>query len=178
MATKSMIRIPVLREKVIDLHAQGKTNAEIAEALGVGVNAVQKWIRNDLGLKPNRVPRTPIVNQERRERKLERIRLTKYYTRLGLSANEIAIHLGVARDTVVGYRRDGGVSQTLKPRWSAEEVEQARRLLEDGASYVDVAETLGRSTTYIRHKLPGYGWSAQQAGQMGYLVQKYGKFIR
>lgn len=46
-------------------------------------------------------------------------------------------------------------------------VARMRQLLADGASYAETARTVGVDASTVRRYLPGYGWSAQQAGQLG-----------
>lgn len=43
-----------------------------------------------------------------------------------------------------------------KPRVTADELEKARAMLDDGASYWQVAETLGRAWDTWHRNLPGY----------------------
>ena len=48
---------------------------------------------------------------------------------------------------------------------STQQMEQARRLLEDGASYRETARTLGIGRGTVMRALPGYGWTYQDAGR-------------
>lgn len=48
----------------------------------------------------------------------------------------------------------------------------ARALLEDGASYTEVARTIGMHRTTLAEKIPGYGWTQRQGGVYGYMVRK------
>lgn len=80
-------------------------------------------------------------------------------TRAGESARAIAERLGVSERTVVRARRACGASLPRPTPYSDAEMEQARRLLEDGASYREVARTLGRDASYLTRLLPGYGWT-------------------
>lgn len=86
-------------------------------------------------------------------------------TRAGLSLTQIADQLGVTDRTVSRDRQRLGIQQPTPPRLSAAEVEAARRLLDDGAPYSEVARTLGRSHSAIARRLPGYAWTPVQRGQ-------------
>lgn len=44
-------------------------------------------------------------------------------------------------------------------------------MLEDGASYTEVAETFGSDRSTIRDKFPGYGWTSSEGGQVGMMVR-------
>ena len=50
--------------------------------------------------------------------------------------------------------------------------ERALALLEDGASYTEVAATIGHSRKWVSRHFPGYGWTQQEGGAYGYMVRK------
>ncbi|QCG77801.1 helix-turn-helix DNA binding domain protein [Gordonia phage Reyja] len=47
---------------------------------------------------------------------------------------------------------------------TADQTTTARTLLEDGASYREVARTLGVPRHRVMRALPGYGWTYRDAG--------------
>lgn len=53
------------------------------------------------------------------------------------------------------------------------QLQQARRLLEDGAGYRETARTVGISARTLRTHLPGMGMSAQDAGRLGREIRRY-----
>ncbi len=48
----------------------------------------------------------------------------------------------------------------------------AQRLLEDGASYREVARTLGCSRGVVMHRLPGFGWSYSESGTYRQMLRR------
>lgn len=79
-------------------------------------------------------------------------------TRCGKSADDIAVMLGITGRSVVRIRSDLGIAQPAAKPMSPDEVMVAERLLADGASYSEVARTLGRSSRTLHEKFPGFGW--------------------
>lgn len=51
-----------------------------------------------------------------------------------------------------------------RPKWSARDLEYARMLLEDGASYHEAARSSGVPRTTLRDKAPGHGWTMAEGG--------------
>lgn len=45
-------------------------------------------------------------------------------------------------------------------------------LLEDGASYSDVAETFGVGVKWLREAAPGYGWNGEISGMLAHALRK------
>lgn len=69
----------------------------------------------------------------------------------------------------MGYKRTG--RPTGRPgRTTQEQWDQAKILLEDGASYREVSDTLGIPRTTLRENLPGYGWTAQEGREFRSLL--------
>lgn len=62
----------------------------------------------------------------------------------------------------------GGTTEPIrKPapktrRWTADELARATAMLEDGATYAEVARTLQRAVPSVTQKLPGYGGNAAE----------------
>lgn len=77
---------------------------------------------------------------------------------LGLSTADIANKLDIHERTVQrGLQREGiAAVQFHCPRFTDEERIQAELLLNDGASYTQVAATLGRDFKTVYRNVPGY----------------------
>lgn len=54
----------------------------------------------------------------------------------------------------------------------------AKRLLQDGASYTEVARTIGLHRTTLSEKIPGYGWTKQQGGAYGGMIRHMNERMR
>ncbi len=91
------------------------------------------------------------------EVKAERAETVARMTRLGYTAPQIGHHLGVTERTVQRYRVITGTTQPPQRPFTEEELALARNLLEDGASYGEVARTVGHDRSSVRRRLPGYG---------------------
>lgn len=95
----------------------------------------------------------------------ERIEAIAHLLRSGLRNNEVVRSLGVPYWQVSQVRRRIGLPmRPLRPVTTGE-LEQARRLLEDGASYGEVERTLGRAPNTFRRLLPGYAWNREQIAE-------------
>lgn len=93
----------------------------------------------------------------------------------GLRPDEIAGAVGVTARTVARARRRRGVSAPPAPRLTVDELELARGLLADGASYGEVARTLGRSHFAIAKNFPGASvWDRRAGGQLGIRLARLG----
>lgn len=95
--------------------------------------------------------------------------------RSGLTVAGVAEAAGVSRRTVIRARRRLGI-QVRPPRapLTAEELNLAKRLLEDGASYTEVGRTIGcRDMTVSKH-LPGYAWTKSMAGRHSMVIRGLG----
>lgn len=98
-----------------------------------------------------------------------------FLTRRGLTAPVIAERLGVSTATVYRVRRLRDVHtmrQQRMRRFTAEEDALCRRMLEDGASYSEVARTVGRHREVINRRYPGLGWTRQQCGEWTTMIRK------
>ena len=88
----------------------------------------------------------------------------------GASTSVIIDATGVGERTIYRILRDAGMGKD--PNYmSQDEVDRAREMLEDGASYMEVARTLGRSHSTIKRNLPGYTWSPEQAGEFAWSIR-------
>lgn len=84
-----------------------------------------------------------------------------------LSNGKFADEFGITMRQASRIRKRLGLSKPAsttraQPGWE----EKAERLLEDSASYMEVARTLLVSTTTLRRKFPGYGMSAEEANEV------------
>lgn len=92
----------------------------------------------------------------------------------GCTAREIATELGVTTRTIVRARASHGLSASTNSgrRVTAERLEAARRLLEDGCSRNQVAVTLRMDwATIARHFPESPVWSPQEAGRYARMVR-------
>ena len=110
------------------------------------------------------IPKTVEIVQRRHDTVVE-------LTRQGYSSTFIADKLGITKRSVQRHRRQAGLSQTTVPSYSEAEIAQAQALLEDGASYLEVARTLQRGVEALRKRFPGYGWTKSQACMYGRMRQ-------
>lgn len=102
------------------------------------------------------------LTEQRRDRIAE-------LTRQGLTTREIAEIVGIHPRNVTMARKVRGLSQQQTPFTDAEKA-QADAMLADGASIVEVARTLNRSSHTIHRYFPGRGWSrAQMTENIGML---------
>ncbi|OBJ10742.1 helix-turn-helix domain-containing protein, partial [Mycobacterium sp. 1465703.0] len=90
-------------------------------------------------------------DQARRDKRIAEL------TAQELSASTIAKLVGVSTRTVVRARGRAGVAKPFSGanRMTADEQRRAAALLDDGASYGEVARTLGRSPDTIMKHFPG-----------------------
>jgi IS30 family transposase len=95
----------------------------------------------------------------------ERRRQVVTLTQQGWSLGDIAERLGVTDRTVARDRLACGIAHPKAPPMSTDELAQAQQLLDDGASYLEVARSLGRNHQTIAQRFPGQGWTAEQTGQ-------------
>lgn len=94
-------------------------------------------------------------------------------TREGMSASQIAAQLGICERTVQRYRRVAGISQGASGvPMTAEELELARRLIEDGCSRCEVARTVGRHANTIARYFPESGWTREQVNEYTALLRR------
>jgi hypothetical protein len=98
-------------------------------------------------------------------------------TREGRSATDIAFILGISVRSVTRNRALAGLTANYvrPPVPSEDQLLAAKWLLVDGASYPEVARTLGFNATTWRKHFPGYAWSRSEAGAHGKTIQLLGR---
>lgn len=97
--------------------------------------------------------------------------------RRGLSARMIAFEVGCATRTITRFRARHGLT-VPQPANAArpacpERLERARVMLEDGASHLEVRETLGLHSATIRRHFPGTAWSRDQVNDARKMAQAF-----
>lgn len=99
---------------------------------------------------------------------------TAQLTREGRSSAEIAALLGVHVRTVVRYRKATG-TQRGGPRQptSREQLELARRLMEDGCSREEAARTIGVSANTLERHFPGMCWTRAQRNEYLSMLKRF-----
>ena len=90
----------------------------------------------------------------------------------GFTAKQIAEKLHFSQRAVERARARNTGPKPYAPRLTTGELETAGGLLDDGASIVDVARTIGRSRWAIRHHFPGRGWDPVTAGRYARMVSR------
>ena len=108
---------------------------------------------------------------ERRERIAE-------LTRQGLSARQIAEIMHLTTRSVVRARKALGIAAPAAVHMTEDQLRRAAELLADGASYSEVARTLGRSVQCIANRFPGQGWDRQTASEFATAVRLSMRFGR
>jgi hypothetical protein len=89
-------------------------------------------------------------------------------THAGYSAPAIAAKFGITTRTVQRVRRRAGISHGPATPFTADEIRIAESLLNDGASYGEVARTLGRHPASVGHRFPNRSaWKCSSGGQVG-----------
>lgn len=99
--------------------------------------------------------------------------------RAGMSAREIAERFGVAERSVVRWRKQMNLSHTpaAEPH-SSEDRALARRLLEDGCSFHETAQTVGASDTTVRRWFPDIpAWTKQHASEHAVFVRRMNRTL-
>lgn len=96
-----------------------------------------------------------------RGRKVDPVRQARIeqLSRAGLTVTAIAAELGVCTATVVTARARAGLTKYQVRPFTPEEDERIDAMLTDGASYKEVARTIGRHRQSIARRFPGRGWS-------------------
>ena len=93
---------------------------------------------------------------------LERRARVEQMSLSGMTVEQIARDVGVTTSTVVRIRQEAGVSRWARRMFTDGELSRCLSLLEDGASYNEVARTIGRSVGVVARRFPGFGWTAEE----------------
>ena len=88
-------------------------------------------------------------------------------TRQGLSQKIISEKLGITVRSVQRGCRRMGLSRPAYSKMSADELARAEKMLDDGESIRQVAETLGRGWDTISRYFPGRSLDPAEAGRRG-----------
>ena len=99
-------------------------------------------------------------------------------TAAGETAEAIAQQLKISSRTVCRDRAALGISQSGGQPFTAREALRAKEFLDDGASYTDVAKTLGRCPKTIQVHLPGYEISKQEKARRAAMGRQFAKLMR
>ncbi|ACI12370.1 DNA binding protein [Mycobacterium phage Fruitloop] len=106
----------------------------------------------------------------------EQVKTVLAMTRDGFSAKHIGEVVGCSPRTVTRVRAAADARVMNHDRFTpltADQLEFAEYLLEDGASYQEVARTLGVSRTTIEKHFPGRAWTKRQAAEFTALLKKF-----
>lgn len=113
------------------------------------------------------------LTREGRDARRERV---VQLTRSGYSAADIAFIVGISVRSVTRNRALAGLTADYvrRPEPTEDQLVAAKRLLVDGASYPEVARTLGFNATTWRKHHPGYEWTPSEVGTYGRAIQALG----
>lgn len=117
------------------------------------------------------------VNRSREATADRRAEIVKL-TRLGLSARDIAVNLGITKRSVYRGRTFSGVAQPKHPLMTQSEKCTAQTMLDDGASYGEAGRTIGRAAATIKKHLPGYTFDKQQSAEASALGRAMARLDR
>lgn len=94
-----------------------------------------------------------------------------------MTARQIAEQMHVDVRTVTRWRTRLGVNQGIKQEPTPAELrEQARRIILDGGSFTDAAETVGVRAETVRRWFPDIpAWTKSQAGAYAVQVRRFNK---
>ncbi|WP_084459499.1 helix-turn-helix domain-containing protein [Mycolicibacterium houstonense] len=147
---------------VVESAARGWTVVQVAEALGCTTRTVEN-LRKAAGL-TNPRPRLT-------ESQIERIAVL---SRRGVGCEEIAAAVGCSLGSVWYARRRKGLSDRSAYTLTSEQLARADALLADGASFTEVARTIGTTTSAVCKRFPGRGWSHTECGSYGKFLARMG----
>lgn len=134
----------------------------IAHIFGVERDTVARWARNIGRPFPRRVggSRTFEVSSVGR------------MTARRVSTPTQARRLGVTTETILRVKRELGINRPPTQPYPQEYHIRAEQLLDDGASYNEVARTLGTSSRWPARHFPGRGWSQEDTGRYSSAVKQ------
>lgn len=85
--------------------------------------------------------------------------------REGLPSRVIAHRLHVSKRTISRVRQAAGLG--VERRTASEDDKlRAKKMLEEGASYAEVARTIGFGPQHVKRWFPGYEWTVEQRNEM------------
>lgn len=85
----------------------------------------------------------------------------------------ISRKLGVSKDTVTRVRKSLGIEPGRTPRYmTPERLERMAEMLNDGASFAEVARTLKVSPATLRKYFPGMAWGRAQMDEYASMRQR------
>lgn len=147
---------------VVELHAAGKPDHEIAASVDISLSSVLKW-RQRAGLPPNRAAKVQIDQGEAK-------RLYDH----GRSDHEIAAQMGCTPTAIVRWRQRNSLpAKRRSKRMSDEQRRAATALLSKGAATDRVAErieTSSQTVKKLKRALAASGWKADIA-MCGQLIE-------
>ncbi len=157
------------KEKFSEMVRSGAHTREIAEQYRIHPTTVLKWARR-LNLP---LPATPAANDSGGQRRVYDRDLFRELDAAGLSGSQIAERLGCSKRQVERIRDALGLKRG-RPHFKYPQSvrDEALRLLDDGASYHEVARTLDVRDTTIRKWFPGRGWTHSQAVEYRHMLSK------
>lgn len=96
------------------------------------------------------------------------------------TSKEIAAECNITERTVTRIRsRFRSNVERNRPRsWSDEDYEFAKELLDDGASYREVAESTGIPRTTLREIFPGQGFTKEDTARLATLLPRLPEELR
>lgn len=151
-----------LHAEIVQLLKEGLTINQVVEGLGVSRRTIYA-ARSAAGML------LPGANQHigAPDRHARIVELSKQ----GLTVQTIADKLRLTSGTVQKVRSAHGLS---RPAFKATEEEKlrAKTMLHDGASYHEVARTLGRASSTIAYWHPGFQFTGAQTGQASAMARK------
>ncbi|QOC55918.1 helix-turn-helix DNA binding domain protein [Gordonia phage DirtyBoi] len=109
---------------------------------------------------------------EQRAAAAERRDLVAELTRAGLTASQISDRLGITTRTVQRHRVAAGIAQPPARHLTPEQIDTARQLIDDGASYKEAARTIGCNKVTVAKRFPGRGWTLAECGRWGRFLDK------
>lgn len=100
----------------------------------------------------------------------ETLRQVRILTGERKSLSEISAILGISARQVSRYRTRLYGPRPVEP-YPAEMRQKVKNLLEDGASYNEVARTFHLADDTVRRWFPGYGWTQEQAAEFRAMIR-------
>lgn len=100
-----------------------------------------------------------------------------HLSRQGLSVQRIAEQVGVHPQTVVDVRVANQCGRWARRLFTDSEIQACLTMLEDGASYNEVARTVGRHVGTVARRFPGYGWSHSEEVEFSRARRAYGSVL-